>query len=106
MPLTLNWDFYGFDKNLYRPDGYPEGFYLWNPRAYNDENVFFTFEDIIVVGTQYVIYPEFHWEQFKAKVVSGAYRVDSDYNKYITFKNTEVIIISSLTYKRLYQLTV
>ena len=71
VPLTLNWDFYGFDKNLYRPDGYPEGFYLWNPRAYYDDTVQFTFEDIIVVGTQYVIYPEFHWEQFKAKVVSG-----------------------------------
>ena len=51
VPLTLNWDFYGFDKNLYRPDGYPEGFYLWNPRAYYDDTVHFTFEDIIVVGT-------------------------------------------------------
>ena len=85
VPLTLNWDFYGFDKNLYRPDGYPEGFYLWNPRAYNDENVFFTFEDIVIVGTQYVIYPEFHWEQFKAKVVNGAYRVSSNYKKSMSF---------------------
>ena len=77
QPLTLTWDYYGFDKNLYRPDGYPDGFYIWNPRPYYENTPQFTFEELVVVGTQYVIYPEHHWEQYKAKVVNGWW-VDTD----------------------------
>jgi hypothetical protein len=32
--LTLTWGYFGFDKNLYRPEGSPEGIYLWNPRSW------------------------------------------------------------------------
>mgnify|MGYP003301450694 CR=1 FL=1 len=55
--LTLTWDYFGFDRNLYRPSGYGEGIYLWNPRSWNVETVRFTFEEMIRTGSQYVLYP-------------------------------------------------
>ena len=67
-PLTLDWDYYGFERDAYRPDGYYEGFYCWNPRSWNDEKLNFTFEDLVSVGTQYVIYPSWDWTQFKVKL--------------------------------------
>lgn len=55
--LTLTWDYFGFDKNLYRPTGYGDGIYLWNPRSWDSEKVKFTFEEMIRTGSQYVLYP-------------------------------------------------
>lgn len=55
--LTLTWDYFGFDRNLYRPSGYAEGIYLWNPRSWDVETVRFTFEEMIRTGSQYVLYP-------------------------------------------------
>jgi hypothetical protein len=55
--LTLTWDYFGFDKNLYRPAGYADGIYLWNPRSWDMVNVKFSFEEMIRTGSQYVLYP-------------------------------------------------
>ena len=56
--LSLTWDYFGFDKNLYRPDGSPEGIYLWNPRTWETNgNIHFTFQELVRMGTQYVLYP-------------------------------------------------
>ena len=56
--LSLTWDYFGFDKNLYRPDGSPEGIYLWNPRTWeNNGDIHFTFQELVRMGTQYVLYP-------------------------------------------------
>ena len=56
--LSLTWDYFGFDKNLYRPDGSPEGIYLWNPRTWENEgDIHFTFQELVRMGTQYVLYP-------------------------------------------------
>lgn len=57
--LLLNWEYFGFDRNLYRPAGYPDGIYLWDARTWDDENTF-TFEELVKTGTQYVIYPIEH----------------------------------------------
>jgi hypothetical protein len=74
-PLTLTWDYYGFERDAYKPDGYYDGFYCWNPRSWDDEKLQFTFEDLVSVGTQYVIYPSWDWTQFKVKL---PYRVLGD----------------------------
>lgn len=63
--LTLTWDYFGFDNNLYRPDGYGEGIYLWNPRSWDKDNIKFSFEELIRCGTQYVVYPIFNPDTFK-----------------------------------------
>ena len=55
--LTLNWDYFGFKRNLYKPDGYGDGIYIWNPRTWQVENYSFTFKELIKCGTQYVLYP-------------------------------------------------
>ena len=54
--LLLNWDYFGFDRNLYRPLGYPDGIYLWDARTWDDDHTF-TFEELVKTGTQYVLYP-------------------------------------------------
>lgn len=63
--LTLTWDYFGFDRNLYRPDGYGEGIYLWNPRSWDKDNIKFSFEELIRCGTQYVVYPIFDPDTYK-----------------------------------------
>ena len=56
-PLTLTWEFFGIDRNLYKPLGsYDDGLFLWNPRTWNNEDVYFTFEELVTTGTQSVIY--------------------------------------------------
>lgn len=62
---TLTWDYFGFEKNLYKPTGYPDGLYIWNPRSWDDQNVKFTFEELLTCGTQYVLYPCFEPELYK-----------------------------------------
>lgn len=56
--LSLTWDYFGFDKNLYKPEGYSDGIYLWNPRTWeNTGDIHFTFQELVRMGTQYVLYP-------------------------------------------------
>ena len=56
--LTLRWDYFGFEKNLFKPDGYPDGIYLWNPRSWvSDGDVRFSFYELVRCGTQKVVYP-------------------------------------------------
>ena len=57
-PLTLTWEFFGIDRNLYKPTegSYDDGLFLWNPRTWNNEDVYFTFEELVTTGTQEVLY--------------------------------------------------
>lgn len=64
-PITLNWDYFGFDRNAFKPTGYYDGIYLWNPRTWDKDNIKFTFDELIRCGTQYVIYPCFKPDMFK-----------------------------------------
>lgn len=70
--LTLGWDYFGFDRNLYRPSGYGEGIYLWNPRSWNVDTVKFTFEEMIRTGSQYVLYPAITPYVYKSNNISGS----------------------------------
>lgn len=63
--ITLTWDYFGFDRNLFKPDGFGEGIYMWNPRSWDKDNIKFTFEELIRCGTQYVFYPVFEPETYK-----------------------------------------
>ena len=62
---TLTWDYFGFERNLFKPEGYYDGIYLWNPRSWDKDNVKFSFEELIRCGTQYVIYPIFNPDTYK-----------------------------------------
>ena len=63
--LTLTWDYFGFERNLFRPEGYFDGIYLWNPRTWDRGDVRFTFRELIRVGTQYVLYPTIPINMYK-----------------------------------------
>jgi len=63
--LVLTWDYFGFDKNLYKPLGFGDGIYLWNPRPWNKDNIQFTFNELVRCGTQYVVYPPFDPNTYK-----------------------------------------
>ena len=63
--LTLTWDYFGFERNLFKPQGYCDGIYLWNPRSWDKDNVKFSFQELISCGTQYVIYPIFDPDTYK-----------------------------------------
>ena len=69
--LTLTWDYFGFDRNLYRPDGYADGIYLWNPRSWNVDTVKFSFEEMIRTGSQYVLYPAITPYVYKSNNIKG-----------------------------------
>ena len=74
--ITLNWDYFGFERNKFQPTGYSDGIYLWNPRSWDIENVIFSFQELIRCGTQYVVYPPFNPNTYKLWTVSnqiGAY---------------------------------
>jgi hypothetical protein len=77
--LLLNWEYFGFDKNLYRPAGYPDGIYLWDARTW-DEDHSFTFEELVKTGTQYVIYP----------VETPNYKIIANSNSKIVFYEDDV----------------
>jgi len=63
--ITLTWEYFGFEKNLYKPAGYPNGIYLWNPRSWDENNIKFTFNELLACGTQYVLYPCFEPQMYK-----------------------------------------
>ena len=82
--LLLNWEYFGFDRNLYRPAGYPEGIYLWDARTWDDDHTF-TFEELVKTGTQYVIYPV-ESPNYKMIVSSPVVLYDNDtFGKYGTW---------------------
>lgn len=58
--IKLGWDFFGIDVNEFKPNipgkPYDDGLYLWNPRSYDDEEVNFTFEELISTGSQSILY--------------------------------------------------
>ena len=66
--LKLNWDYFGFERNLFKPDGYPDGIYLWDSNPCSGKNNF-TFNELIRIGTQYVLYPNFDPTLYKIWVV-------------------------------------
>jgi hypothetical protein len=71
--LSLTWDYFGFDKNLYRPEGSPEGIYLWNPRSWQPNgDIHFTFNELVRLGTQYVLYPCIQPDLYKIWVLANA----------------------------------
>lgn len=69
--LKLNWEFFGIDKNAYKPEGnYQDGLVLWNPRTYDNNKIIFTFEELITTGKQEIIYlPVFN--EYKAVFNNG-----------------------------------
>lgn len=77
-PISLTWDYFGFNKNLYKPEGYYDGIYLWNPHPWDDEHMFFSFEELVRTGTQYVIYPFLnthaykYWHMGRTQIINGA----------------------------------
>lgn len=66
--LVLTWDYFGFDRNLFKPEGYYDGIYLWNSRTWDKDNRKFTFSELIRCGTQYVVYPIFDVNAYKLYV--------------------------------------
>ena len=63
--ITLTWDYFGFERNLYKPEGYPDGLYLWNPRSWQNQDIYFSFQELITTGSQYVVYPSFEPDLYK-----------------------------------------
>lgn len=63
--LTLTWEYFGFDRNLFKPDGYFDGIYLWNPRSWDHGDIHFTFDELVRTGSQIVLYPAIPRDMFK-----------------------------------------
>lgn len=63
--LTLTWDYFGFERNLFKPDGYFDGIYLWNPRSWDKGDVHFNFRELVRTGSQTVLYPSIPISMFK-----------------------------------------
>ena len=79
--LTLTWDYFGLERNKFKPNGYSDGIYMWNPRSWDLNDVKFSFEELITCGTQYVFYPSFDPDIYKLVVYKqplGKYHHYSD----------------------------
>ena len=63
--LTLTWEYFGFEKNLFKPDGYFDGIYLWNPRSWDRGDIHFSFRELVRTGSQSVLYPGIPINMFK-----------------------------------------
>ena len=63
--IILDWSYFGFERNLFKPEGFGDGIYLWNPRCWDKDNIKFTFNELITCGSQYVIYPVFNPNTYK-----------------------------------------
>lgn len=93
--LTLTWDYFGFDKNLFKPDGYGDGIYLWNSRTWDKDNRIFTFDELIRCGTQYVFYPIFNPDLYKILIAPnniGAYQPTQYAGSYVYYDNPGINI--------------
>ena len=69
--LSLTWDYFGFERDLFKPDGYPSGIYLWNPRSWEKDNPSFSFEELIRTGSQFVVYPCFAPDTYKLWITNN-----------------------------------
>lgn len=97
--LTLTWDYFGLNKNLYKPVGLGDGIYLWNPRPWNKDNIKFTFSELVRCGTQYVVYPPFDPDTYKLwnqPNYLGAYTIENNLKYYL--KNGGITIDLSGSY--------
>jgi hypothetical protein len=63
--LTLTWEYFGFERNLFKPDGYFDGIYLWNPRSWDHGDIHFSFNELVRTGSQIVLYPNIPSNMFK-----------------------------------------
>ena len=63
--LTLTWGYFGFERNLFRPTGYLDGIYLWNPRSWDHGDVRFNFQELVRTGYQTVLYSTIPINQYK-----------------------------------------
>ena len=63
--LTLTWQYFGFERNLFKPNGYYDGIYLWNPRSWDHGDICFTFRELIRTGSQTVVYSSIPTKLFK-----------------------------------------
>lgn len=101
--LTLTWDYFGFEKNLFRPNGSPEGIYLWNPRSWQPNgDIRFTFKELVRVGTQYVLYPCIQPDLYKIWVLTNSthfYRFSNGQKYYPNPGISDVVLsVPSTTY--------
>lgn len=109
--LLLNWDYFGLDRNLYRPAGYPDGIYLWDARTWDEDHAF-TFEELVKTGTQYVIYPIQH-PNYKMITKNAVVFYDYDtFNNYDTWypmmtwdKNNYTFDINPVPSQNLYDIS-
>lgn len=80
--LVLTWDYFGLDRNLYKPnENYEDGIYTWNPYGWDKDNKYFTFRQLIATGSQTVVYhkkfPEYQL-MFSRDIYDGKeYRLSS-----------------------------
>ena len=81
---TLTWDYFGFDNNLFKPSGFSDGIYLWNPRSWDKDNIKFSFEELIRCGTQRVVYPSFDPDTYKIWVQANFLGGDKYSNMYMS----------------------
>ena len=96
--LTLTWGYFGFDKNLYRPEGSPEGIYLWNPRSWQPNgDIHFTFNELVRLGTQYVLYPCIQPDLYKIWVLNNTTHDYKQSNTYKTYGNVGITDVSLAT---------
>ena len=88
--LTLTWDYFGFDNNLYKPAGYFDGIYLWNPRTWNtNSDIHFSFQDLIQCGSQYVVYPCFDPTMYKLFIDGNFIIEDEDIDYVLSYFKKE-----------------
>ena len=96
--LTLTWDYFGFDKNLFRPEGSPEGIYLWNPRSWQPNgDIHFTFNELVRLGTQYVLYPCIQPDLYKIWVLNNTTHEYQWSNAYETYGNIGIRNVPLIT---------
>ena len=90
--LVLTWDFYGASRNLYKPEGYPDGIYIWNPRTWDTDNVKFTFKEIVGIGSQKILYPNINPKGYKVQRTGGTYgRLLPNKKFYVQYQEDESI---------------
>ena len=98
--LSLTWDYFGFERDLYKPEGYPSGIYLWNPRSWEKDNPSFSFEELIRTGSQYVVYPCFEPDAYKlwnSKNVVAKYSLRYSSGGVSTFVTNPPMIVNLAT---------
>lgn len=98
--LTLNWDFFGVSKNAHKPTvgNYDDGVWLWNPRSWDNKDIYFTFEELVSTGSQTILYlPTLN--NYKA-VYNGAWtKLPWDLENYTAAPNTVGVGVYDVEFK-------